>query len=303
MSGIDDWIAGWSDSTSLLIVMALAVLLGLRHATDPRPPRRRLGARRVRGRAFSSLGHADSASCGGSGTPPPSCCSACRSFSSRRISLSGATRHRNRRRRDDRWARSRCGYSFDGEGGVTHTHVHTHVHGHVDDHHGHGRGLGRRTPLGAYSIGLVHRGRAAPGRRRLAVAGRIQNRAVAVASLVVFALCTAASMSLVSAGWGKALGHGATRRSLHRVTPALGVASTAFSACGTRSVHSHWSRTCSDLTTALSSIEFRQPKVALRRGSRDLRFSGSGHSPPRPTSGSAHVRSTDLLNRTRRWDA
>ena len=32
MSGIDDWIAGWSDSTSLLIVMALAVLLGLRHA-------------------------------------------------------------------------------------------------------------------------------------------------------------------------------------------------------------------------------------------------------------------------------
>ena len=35
MSGIDDWIAGWSDSTSLLIIMALAGLLGLRHATDP----------------------------------------------------------------------------------------------------------------------------------------------------------------------------------------------------------------------------------------------------------------------------
>jgi len=101
------------------------------------------------------------------------------------------------------------------------------VHGHVDDQHGHGHEPGRRTPLGAYTIGLVHGAGGTAGVGLLLLA-RIQNRGVAVASLVVFALCTAASMSLVSAGWGKALGHSAARRSLHRVTPALGVAGLAF---------------------------------------------------------------------------
>src|SRR6187399_1867488 len=35
MFGLDNWIAGFSDGTTLLIVVAVAVLLGLRHASDP----------------------------------------------------------------------------------------------------------------------------------------------------------------------------------------------------------------------------------------------------------------------------
>src|SRR5438093_10137564 len=35
MLGLDDWIAGFSDGTTLLVVIAVAVLLGLRHASDP----------------------------------------------------------------------------------------------------------------------------------------------------------------------------------------------------------------------------------------------------------------------------
>ncbi len=35
MFGLDDWIAGLSDGGSITVVVAVAVLLGLRHATDP----------------------------------------------------------------------------------------------------------------------------------------------------------------------------------------------------------------------------------------------------------------------------
>ena len=35
MFGLDDWIAGLSDGASLLVVVLVATLLGLRHATDP----------------------------------------------------------------------------------------------------------------------------------------------------------------------------------------------------------------------------------------------------------------------------
>ena len=35
MFGLDDSIAGFSDGTALLVVVAVAILLGLRHASDP----------------------------------------------------------------------------------------------------------------------------------------------------------------------------------------------------------------------------------------------------------------------------
>ena len=35
MFGLDDWIAGLSDGGSVLVVVLVATLLGLRHATDP----------------------------------------------------------------------------------------------------------------------------------------------------------------------------------------------------------------------------------------------------------------------------
>ena len=35
MIGIDDWLAGLSEGGSALVVILVATLLGLRHATDP----------------------------------------------------------------------------------------------------------------------------------------------------------------------------------------------------------------------------------------------------------------------------
>src|SRR5438067_13256845 len=35
MFGLDNWVAGFSDGTTLLVVALVAVILGLRHATDP----------------------------------------------------------------------------------------------------------------------------------------------------------------------------------------------------------------------------------------------------------------------------
>ena len=35
MFGLDDWIAGMSDGGSIAVVVLVAMLLGLRHATDP----------------------------------------------------------------------------------------------------------------------------------------------------------------------------------------------------------------------------------------------------------------------------
>ena len=35
MFGLDDYLASFSDGTTLVLVIAVAILLGLRHATDP----------------------------------------------------------------------------------------------------------------------------------------------------------------------------------------------------------------------------------------------------------------------------
>jgi high-affinity nickel permease len=224
MAGLDDWIAGWSTSSSLGVVMLLAVLLGVRHATDPD----HLAAvsaliasgdegsvRQARRLGFIwGLGHATTLIV--LGVP---------------IILMSAYLPEPVQRGTEtavgvmiiclavwllvRWRQ-----------GVGHTHVHTHVLGHVEGH-GHQHPPGRRSPFGAYAIGLVHGAGGTAGIGVLLLS-RIDAKAVAVAALVVFALCTAVSMSLVSTGWGIALGHTRARRSLHRLTPIMGVASLLF---------------------------------------------------------------------------
>lgn len=56
----------------------------------------------------------------------------------------------------------------------------------------------------------------------------IQNRALAVAALALFATCTAISMTMLSAGFGVAMAADGVRSSFHRVAPVFGVASLAF---------------------------------------------------------------------------
>jgi ABC-type nickel/cobalt efflux system permease component RcnA len=224
MSGLDDWIAGWSTSSSVGVVLLLAVLLGLRHATDPDhlaavsaliATGDKNSVRQARRLGFVwGLGHATTLIV--LGIP---------------IILVSAYLPEPVQRGTEtavgvmiiglavwllvRWRR-----------GAGHSHVHTHVLGHVDGH-GHQHVPGRRSPIGAYGIGLVHGAGGTAGVGVLLLS-RIDDKAMAVAALVVFALCTAVSMALVSTGWGMALGHSRARRSLHRITPALGVLSLVF---------------------------------------------------------------------------
>jgi high-affinity nickel permease len=225
MAGLDEWIAQSSDGTTLLIVMAVAAVLGLRHATDPdhlaavttliassddRSGRtaRRLGL-------IWGLGHATTLFAFGlpivlyaAHLPEPVQQGAETAVGVMIVGLAAWLLLRWRR-------------------GTFHAHAHTHVHEHRDSSHRHAHPTNRRTPLGAYAVGLLH-GMGGSAGVGLLLLANIESRLIAVAALAVLALFTAVSMAIVSAGWGLALGHPSVRRSLHRVTPALGLASLAF---------------------------------------------------------------------------
>jgi ABC-type nickel/cobalt efflux system permease component RcnA len=225
MFGLDDWIARSSDGTTLLIVVAVAAVLGLRHATDPdhlaavtaliATGDDRSG--RVAGRLgfVWGLGHATTLFAFGlpivffsAYLSKPIQQGAETAVGVMIVALAVSLLLRRPRR-------------------TLHHHAHTHVHEHGHGRHGHAHPPGRRTPLGAYAIGLVH-GMGGSAGVGLLLLAQIQSRVVAVAALAVLALFTAVSMSIVSAGWGFALGRPSVKRSLDRVTPALGLASLAF---------------------------------------------------------------------------
>ena len=210
MFGLDDKIAAFSDGTTLLVVAGVAVLLGLRHASDPD----HLAAvttliasgkdRAARGAArlgfVWGLGHATSLFVFGlpvvlySAYLPEPVQSAAETSVGFVIVLLAVLLL-------VRWRR--------GVYGSGHSHRHT------------------RTGWQAYGIGLVH-GMGGTAGVGLLLLATIRSHALAVAALGLFALCTAVSMALLSTGWGVALETRALRGSFHRVAPALGVASLAF---------------------------------------------------------------------------
>jgi ABC-type nickel/cobalt efflux system permease component RcnA len=234
MFGIDTWIAHFSDGATLAIVVGVAVLLGLRHATDPdhlaavttliASGRERTTRAAARLGLAWGLGHG--ASLFAFGLP---------------IVLFKAYLPDSVQRGAEtavglvimalavwllvRWRR-----------GLFHVHLHEHDGGrhlHVHDHaqagaHAH-RPLGARSPLQAFGIGLVHGMGGSAGVGVLLLAS-IHDRAVAVVALALFAFCTAVSMALLSTGFGLTLSSPRVRRSFHRTAPALGAASLLFGA-------------------------------------------------------------------------
>jgi hypothetical protein len=211
MFGLDQRIATFSNGTTLLIVVAVSVLLGLRHAGDPDhlaavttmiASGKDRAARRAARLGFTwGLGHATSLFVFGlpvilySAYLPAAVQKAAETsvgFVIMLLSLLLLLR----------WRR----------GVYRYTAVHTH---------------GTRTGLQAYGIGLVHGvgGTAGVGLLLLAT---IQNRLLAIAALAVFAFCTALSMAALSTGFGLALASAPVRRSFHVLAPALGATSMAF---------------------------------------------------------------------------
>jgi high-affinity nickel permease len=232
MFGLDDRIASFSDGTSLLIVVAVAVLLGLRHATDPDHLAAvstlvASGRERARGAALLGsawgLGHATSLFA--FGVP---------------IVLFKAYLPEGVQRGAEtvvgllivalavwllvRWRR-----------GIFHVHVHgdpgsRHVHGHAHSGgggHPHSRPARARSPLGAYAIGLVHGVGGSAGVGVLLLAA-IHDHAVALGALTLFAVLTAASMAALSTGLGMTLASAPVRRCFARVAPVFGAASLLF---------------------------------------------------------------------------
>lgn len=115
--------------------------------------------------------------------------------------------------------------------GAPHVHVHAHARAHAArggavHRHSHAMALGR-SPLAAYGIGLVHGvgGSAAVG---LLLVSAMPERAAATAALLLFAGGTAISMAAVSAAFAWVLERGPARRQVGRIMPLFGVTSLAF---------------------------------------------------------------------------
>ena len=123
-------------------------------------------------------------------------------------------------------------------------HVHTHTHGDVEHAHPHvhedaqehahahaheHRHSPGRTAGAAFGIGLVHGvgGSAGAG---VVLVGAISGGGLGVLALALFAAATAASMAITSAAAGYALARGWLHRRLDAAVPALGTLSLLFGA-------------------------------------------------------------------------
>ncbi len=227
--GIDDHIASFSDGSSLWLIAVAAVLLGLRHATDPD----HLAAvttlvagtkeRAARGAAELGLawgaGHA--VTLFAFGLPVllldeylPARVQQVAETAIAVVIVYLAVRLLAR------WRRG----SF---------HVHSHRHAGVAHAHGH-RGRRRhdhphraRTPLGAFAIGLVHGMGGSAGIGVLIVAS-VHSTALATVALALLAVFTAVSMTVLSTGLGLTLKSRPVQTAFRGVAPALGAASLAF---------------------------------------------------------------------------
>ena len=93
--------------------------------------------------------------------------------------------------------------------------------------HAHPGAHGARTRAGAFGIGLVHGMGGSAGVGVLLLAS-IQSRALAVASLLLLAVFTAVSMTILSTGFGSVLVARPVRAAFAGVAPALGAVSLAF---------------------------------------------------------------------------
>jgi ABC-type nickel/cobalt efflux system permease component RcnA len=217
MFGLDDWIAGLSDGASIGVVVLVAVLLGLRHATDPdhiaavttliASGRERATRSAARLGAWWGLGHAVTLVAFG-------------------VPILLAERYLPERLQQGAESAVAAMIVFLALRLLVrwrHGYFNLHAHPHSDHAHRHAV----RTPAGAFAIGLVHGIGGSAGVGILLLAA-IPSEAVAVTALVVLALFTAVSMTIVTSGFGWTL-------SLRRVSgaavasvPAIGLASLAF---------------------------------------------------------------------------
>lgn len=256
MFGIDDQLASLAHGHAALVALAVAVLLGLRHASDPDhlaavttliASDRDDGVQRA-GRLGLAWGAGHATTLCILGVPIviwaaylPTGVQAAAEVAVGFVVMALAARLLVR------WRRGQYHVHTHHHGPIEHRHLHPHAHGdagahphaahdHTETHphaaHDHGHRpeavLGR-SPRQAYAIGLVHGVGGSAGVGILLLAG-IGDSAVAAAALVLFAAATAASMAALSCGFGFVLTRESVARRLFALVPALGVVSLTFGA-------------------------------------------------------------------------
>jgi ABC-type nickel/cobalt efflux system permease component RcnA len=245
MSGLDAWLAGLGGPGAL--GLAVALLLGLRHASDPDHltavstlllSDERAGARRAGLLGLSwGLGHA--VTLFAFGVPVilfrrhlPPVVQRGAEFVIGLVILGLAVRLLLR------WRRGYFHSHSHQHGDLQHAHPHVHedpltghppaVHTRVPHAHPHAEQLGR-SPIEAFGLGLVHGvgGSAAVG---ILLVGAVPGRGAGVAALALFAAATAASMAMVSSALGYALARGDLARRFEPLVPLFATASLLFGA-------------------------------------------------------------------------
>ncbi len=236
MAGLDHSIAQLGGGGTLLVVLGVALLLGLRHATDPDhlaavstliATHGEDGSRRAGRLGLAwGLGHATTLIAFGlpivlfnSYLP--------RSVQHGAELVVGLVIVALALRLLARWRRGAFHAHSHRHGELEHRHLHPHAdgHGHVHSHDTANQ-LGR-SPRQAYAIGLVHGMGGSAGVGVLLLAG-IPGKVEATAALLLFALAAAMSMATLSSGFGYALTRGPVSRRLLAATPGLGVVALAF---------------------------------------------------------------------------
>jgi cytochrome c biogenesis protein CcdA len=240
--GVEERLAELSGGGGIALALVVAVLLGLRHATDPDHltavstlvlSDERRGGRRAAALGLAwGLGHA--ATLVALGVPVvlfrhllPAALQRAAEVAVGLIIVALAARLLLR------WRRGYYHVHPHAHGALRHAHPHVHEHSPAAAHpaphahaDAHAERLGR-TPLAAFGIGLVHGAGGSAG-AGLVLVGATPGRVAALAALVVFALGTAAAMAFVSAGFGHALARGPLLRRVTAAIPVLGSLSLLF---------------------------------------------------------------------------
>jgi high-affinity nickel permease len=217
MFGLDDWLAGLSNGASVAVVLLVAVLLGLRHATDPdhiaamttliASGREHAARSAARLGAWWGAGHAITLVVFG-------------------IPILLAERYLPERVQQSAETAVAALIVFLAVRLIVrwrHGYFDLHAHPHPERDHRHQV----RTPLGALGVGLVHGMGGSAGVGLLLLAA-IPSETVAVASLLLLALFTAVSMTIVTVGFGLTLTARPVAAVSNTIVPALGAASLAF---------------------------------------------------------------------------
>ena len=234
MFGLDDKIAALPDGASVWLVLLAAILLGLRHATDPdhlaavttlvASGKDRAGRAAGRLGLFWGLGHA--VTLFAFGLPilvanqylPERAQQVAESVIAVVIVVLAVRLIR-------RWRNGFFHVHVHKHNGERHAHLHSHERGAAHEHSH--RPARVRTPLGAFGIGLIHGMGGSAGVGVLIVA-TVESSALAIASLGLLAVFTAVSMWVITTGFGRTLGSRPLRSVFNIASPAIGVAGVSF---------------------------------------------------------------------------